>query len=67
MTQNDQILKRLKRRPITSLQAIHLYGCTRLSARIYDLRAMGHAITGKRVSVRDRNGRECRVAQYRMA
>jgi hypothetical protein len=36
---------------LTSLDALHLCGCLRLSARIYDLRAMGHNIESERVCV----------------
>lgn len=37
-------------RGLTSLDAIRLFRCTRLGARIYDLRKMGYAITGRRIS-----------------
>jgi len=66
MTQAEQILKHLTRRPITSLQAIHKYGCTRLSGRIYDLKKAGHHITREMVKVRDRNDRETTVARYHL-
>ena len=50
-TQNKQILRHLQSgRPITSLEAIRLFGCLRLSGRIYDLRKIGHPILSKRVS-----------------
>lgn len=38
MSQNSDILKHLKRRPITAIQALNLYGVFRLAARINDLR-----------------------------
>lgn len=41
MTQNEAILKHLKKKPITPLQALNLYGCFRLAARINNLRESG--------------------------
>jgi uncharacterized small protein (DUF1192 family) len=38
------ILKHLRRKPITPIDALNLYGCFRLSARIMELRADGHNI-----------------------
>lgn len=44
-SQNMTVLDHLKKgEVITSMMAIHRYGITRLSGRIYDLRAMGHNI-----------------------
>lgn len=41
-SQNDKIQAwLLEGRPITSWQAIMMFGCTRLSARIYNLRERG--------------------------
>lgn len=40
-----QILEHLKRhRSITPMDALNLFGCYRLAARIYDLRDAGHEI-----------------------
>lgn len=42
-SQSDQILAHLQSgRSITSLEAIELYGCTRLGGRIYDLHEAGN-------------------------
>ncbi len=41
MSQEQQILNHLKRKPITALDAMQ-YGCMRLAARIKDLRDKGH-------------------------
>ena len=57
-----QILTHLKRRPITALQALDLFGCFRLAARISELREKGHDIDSKMV---ERGGK--RVAQYKLA
>ena len=61
MSQESQILSHLKRGPITPLQALKLYGCFRLAARIYDLRFKGHEIDARTIEV---NGKQ--VAQYRL-
>ena len=46
MSQNNQILSHLKSaRSITPLQALGLFGCLRLAARIRDLRDDGHHIS----------------------
>ncbi len=44
MKQNEQILNHLKKKPITQLEALNLYGCMRLGARIFNLRAAGYNI-----------------------
>ena len=50
-TQNNQILNYLKKgNAITPLLALNLFGCFRLSARIYDLRQAGHKIISRTVS-----------------
>ena len=63
MTQNETILRHLKRfKTITTLQAIQM-GITRLSGRIYDLKGMGHKIGGVTVRVKTRYG-EANVKRY---
>jgi Helix-turn-helix domain len=47
--QNALILDHLRTRPITPIEALRLYGCFRLGARIFDLRQMGHEILTTRV------------------
>lgn len=63
MSQTDQILAHLQREPITPLQALRLYGCLRLGARILDLRSEGYAISTDMIEV---SGRK-RVARYTLA
>ena len=46
---------------ITSLEALDLYGCFRLAARIADLKALGYTITSETVQ---RNGK--RYAKYHL-
>tara|TARA_R110002051_G_scaffold149794_1_gene222360 strand:+ start:32 stop:325 length:294 start_codon:yes stop_codon:yes gene_type:complete len=41
MTQNDVVLKHLKKQSITSYDAFLSYGITRLAARIYEIRMAG--------------------------
>lgn len=49
-TQNKQILSHLKNgNSITSLEALKLFDCFRLSARIKDLRDMGFNILTERI------------------
>ena len=44
-TQNDAILSHLESgASLTPLEALHLFGCMRLAARINDLRNRGHDI-----------------------
>ena len=62
-SQNKQILEFLKLgHTLTPIEALCLFGCFRLSARIYDLRDKGNDIVSEKVI---RNGK--RVAQYRLA
>lgn len=47
-SQNKQILAHLKRGgSITGLAAVERFGCTRLAARVRDLKDAGHAISGR--------------------
>jgi hypothetical protein len=61
MSQEQQILSHLKRKPLTPLEALSDYGCLRLAARVHDLRAKGHIIETKEVVRNDK-----RYAQYWM-
>lgn len=56
MTQNERIRRHLETYgTITSLEAFKEYGCTRLSARIWDLRhKYGLAITSERKTDKNR-------------
>lgn len=48
---------------ITPLEALNMFGCMRLGARIYDLREQGLAIKSEMVEVETRTGK-ARVALY---
>jgi len=49
---------------ITPLEALTHCACMRLSARIYDLRAMGYDIKTEIVTVKNRYGQKVRVSRY---
>ena len=68
-TQNEMIMRHLKKhkaKGITTLEAFNLYGVTRLSARIFELRENGNPISAKLVYVDTRNGRR-QVCRYTLA
>lgn len=65
MTQTQQIQTHLvKHGGITSLEAIQLYGITRLSARIWELKKSGMEILSRDVAVKNWNGDTIRVTRY---
>lgn len=60
-SQAGQILRHLQTvGPLTSLDALRLFGCARLAARIADLRNHGYAIKSRFVQV----GNNKRVSEY---
>ena len=61
MTQNDSILRLMRRRWITGIEALRECGCFRLAARVYELRDRGHKVERRWV---ERNGK--RYAAYRI-
>lgn len=66
-TKTKQILDHLKSgKSITSLQAIDLYGATRLSAIIFKLRDRGYDIKTTMVQALDRNQNTVNFAVYRL-
>lgn len=50
---------------ISSIEAIELYGCTRLSARIADLKKRGWHITSEWATGKNRFGRTVTFVVYR--
>ena len=61
MSQSEMILKHLQRhKAITGLEALDLYGCFRLSARIWELRKQGYEIKSEMIKLE--NGKK--VARY---
>jgi hypothetical protein len=64
-TKTNQVKKNLiEKGKIDSWTAIELYGATRLSAIIYNLRRRGFNIDSQTISVKDRNGNICNFAVY---
>ncbi len=60
-----EVLKHLqKRKSITSLEAIRLFGATRLSAIIFNLKDRGYLIDSVRMESEDRYGNISRYAKY---
>ena len=49
-TQKQQILDMLLEAPLTSMESFKILGCTRLAARILELRNDGHEITSESVT-----------------
>lgn len=64
-TKTKQIVKHLKvKGSITSLDAFRLYGVTRLSSIIFNLRKRGFDISTIDESNKDRYGNTCNYARY---
>ena len=60
MTQTQQILKYLKTgNKITGMDALQLFGCFRLAARVQELRDVGHDVKSQLIRI---NGK--RIAEY---
>ena len=67
MTQIEMILAYMREHgSITPMEALNYCGCMRLSARIHDLRNMGHDIVMDLVTVKSRNGVKTKVSRYRL-
>ena len=65
MNQREAVLSYLKTgRHITSKEAFELFGATRLSAIIFDLRAKGWEIGSIDRESITRFGRKCKFAEY---
>lgn len=67
MTQNERILRHMQDfGSITSMEAFTEYGCTRLSARIKDLRDAGIPVQASRETRTNRYGEKVSFARYRI-
>lgn len=67
-SQCQRILDHLKDgNSLTAIQALNLFGCNRLAARIADLRKFDHEISTTTITVFNRDGGKCRIAEYRLA
>lgn len=66
-TQNDMILSHLRHfGSITPREALDLYGCMRLGARIWDLKHQGFDIRTARETGLNRRGEKTTYARYYM-
>lgn len=64
-TQTDRVLARLRKGPLTQMEALVELGVMRLGARILELRDQGFDITTTTVEVDTRvTGEKARVARY---
>lgn len=65
MTQNEKVLHHLRvNGGITSMEAFHKYGITRLAARISDLRCQGIKIANERRKAKNRDGKTVYFDRY---
>jgi hypothetical protein len=65
ITKNNQVKTHLLiKGNIDSWTAINLYGATRLSAIIFNLRRMGYNIVSQPVTTKDRNNNNCTFVKY---
>lgn len=62
--QNNALLAALKEGPMTAMDALNRLGIARASARVFDLREQGHDIRSRDITVQNRQGKTCRVAEY---
>ena len=67
-TQKSEVLRYLKshKRGITSLQAIEMFGATRLSDIIFKLRQEGYDIATEQITKKNRYGHAVTFACYRL-
>lgn len=64
-SQSHQILSHLKSgKPLTAMDALSLFGCNRLAARVHDLKMQGHPICKTMKGLRNRYGTKIAVAEY---
>lgn len=64
-SQRDLILQYLESgNSITQMEAIEMFGCTRLAARINELRDAGYPIKSKMISSKSRYGVPISYCQY---
>ena len=65
ITKLQKVLEHLQHNgTITSIEAIELYGATRLSAIIFNLRKRGYIIETQMLDTIDRYGNPCHYGKY---
>ena len=62
--QCERLLTALSNRAMTAVEIFQELGIYRASARVQDLRADGHVIHSTRITVHNKFGEPCLVAQY---
>ena len=67
MSQQERLLERLRKGPITPMEAWSELAIYRVGARVHQLRKDGYSIDTELVEVVNRYGEKCRVAEYRLA
>lgn len=66
-SQMSELLKHFKKGIwISQVKAFDLVGTTRLSAKIFDLKKLGHTFTTRVKSGKNRYGNDFRVTEYRL-
>ena len=64
-SQNRLILRHMQELgPISSYDSFLLYGCTRLSARIFDLKEQGHDIKSRMIVKKNSEGKTVHYFEY---
>ena len=67
MTQCDRIIDHMRKYgSITSMEAINSFGCTRLPARISDIKKQGYAVVKEMETGKNRYGEKTSYARYRL-
>lgn len=64
--QCERLLTALSNRAMTAVEIFQELGIYRASARVHDLRADGHVVHSTQITVTNKAGEPCRVAQYSM-
>lgn len=63
--QKQRILKYMtENKSITQIEALNECGCMRLASRISDLKKEGYPITKQMITITNRFGEPCTVAEY---
>lgn len=63
-TQNERILRHLKRRNLTRAEALNELAIGNLPARIQELREAGHNIKGRWKTAKNKFGEDCKFMVY---
>jgi len=64
MTQEQRIMQRLQKGPITQMEALNELGVMRLASRISALKKKGEPIKKRMITVRNRYAEKCSIAEY---